>query len=58
MLKVQEIFPKVTQLVSIIVDLLESAPCLAQAEEPFLTIPPFSEDVNGAALLATSSILH
>lgn len=40
MLKVHEIFPKVTQLVSIILDLLESAPCLARAEDPFLTIPP------------------
>lgn len=40
MLKVHEIFPKVTQLVSIILDLLESAPCLARTEDPFLTILP------------------
>lgn len=43
MLKVYEIFPKVIQQVSVILDLLESAPCLAQAEDPFLTIPPFRE---------------
>lgn len=43
MLKVYEIFPKVTQQVSTVLDLLESAPCLARAEDPFLTIPHFRE---------------
>lgn len=49
MLKVHEIYPKVTQQVSTVLDLLESAPCLAWAEDPFLTIPPLQGDVDGAA---------
>ena len=43
MLKVHEIYPKVTQQVSTVLDLLESAPCLARAEDPFLSIPRFRE---------------